>query len=229
MQTRKNNQKYKENIEKKEKILFIDFDGTLVESIEAHRKAFNLVLKKYNLRPIKRCEIESVFGYTSEEIIKRIFPNLDKKQIAKLAKEKKNLFIEKTYKLVRLLPKVNQTLRFLSKNNFLVLETNASEAEIKKIANHVGLDLSCFDLILTKEKVKHRKPNPELIKKAEKLLGTKKRIEYVIGDTMVDILLAKNAGIKAIAIAKKKKKDELKKFNPDYIVENFYEVPKIIT
>ncbi len=222
----------KENV-----VLFIDFDGTLVDSIKAHHKAFNLVFKENKIKEIDFKTFDSLFGFFSEEIIRRYLKKLkikkSKREIAKLALKKKKYFLEKTFRYVKLFPKVNETLKKLSKYH-LILETNASLAEIKKIASFVKLKLDYFDLILSKEKIKHKKPNPELIKVALKAIKLKPKKVFVIGDTFVDVLLANNAKAIGILISKRPKfeikKCEMlnKKCKPDFVIKNFYELPGLM-
>ena len=217
-------------LKNKDKIIFIDFDGTLVNSFNAHIKSFNDAFLKNDLPPVYPKKILQVFGVPSEEIIKKLFPKLPKNKLRKIAEDKKQFFIKKYYKLVRVFPKINSTLAKLSKKALLILETNASEKEVRKVAKCCGLKLRYFDLILSKEKVKHRKPNPEVIKKAEKILG-KCKVEYVVGDSFIDVLLARKARAKSVIIVNEVNKDNLKeilKYKPDFIVNSFDKILKII-
>jgi|GEM_PF-1641133 len=225
---------------KKSVVLFIDFDGTLVNSIKAHWLAFNLTFKKAGIKQIDFKTFDSLFGFFSEEIIRRYLKQIGikktKKEIEALALQKKENFLKTTYRYVRLFPKVNLALRQLQ-DYYLVLESNASLSEIKKIARFVRLRLDYFDLILCKEKIKHRKPNPELIKKALELLGLKAKPKprvFVVGDSFVDVLLANNAKAIAILISKKpsleiKKCEMLKrKCKKDFVIRHFYQLPKLL-
>jgi HAD superfamily hydrolase (TIGR01549 family) len=229
---------------KKSVVLFIDFDGTLVDSIKAHWLAFNLTFKKAGIKQIDFKTFDSLFGFFSEEIIRRYLKQIGikktKKEIEALALQKKENFLKTTYRYVRLFPKVNLALQQLQ-DYYLVLESNASLSEIKKIARFVKLRLDYFDLILSKEKIKHRKPNPELIKKALKLLGLKAKPKprakprvFVVGDSFVDVLLANNAKAIAILINKKPsleiKKCEMlrRKCREDFVIRHFYQLPKLL-
>jgi HAD superfamily hydrolase (TIGR01549 family) len=226
---------------KKSVVLFIDFDGTLVDSIKAHWLAFNLTFKKAGIKQIDFKTFNNLFGFFSEEIIRRYLKQIGikktKKEIEALALQKKKNFLKTTYRYVRLFSKVNLALRQLQ-DYYLVLESNASLSEIKKIARLVKLRLDYFDLILSKEKIKHRKPNPELIKKALKLLGLKAKLKprvFVVGDSFVDVLLANNAKVTAILISKKPsleiKKCEMlrRKCKEDFVIRHFYQLPKLLT
>lgn len=230
VKNKKKPDKQKLNKEKVKKIIFIDFDGTLVDSFDAHIKSFNGAFLKNNMPPVYPEKILKIFGMPSEVIIMKLFPRISKRKLKKINEDKKNLFIKKYYKLVKVFPKVNPTLAKLRKKAMIVLETNASLQEVKKVAKCCGLNLEYFDLILSKEKVKHRKPSPELIKKAETMLG-KRKVEYVVGDSIVDILLAKKGRVKSIIIINRINKKNLKiikKYKPDIIIKNFAQLLRVI-
>lgn len=232
------------------KVYFIDLDGTLIDSIKAHYAAFNAVFQANGLPIVSFKKFASLFGYFSEEIIRRLFPKLNKKTVLALAEQKRRLFIDNYYKKVRLFPEVNKALAALSRKAILVLESNASRAEIKKVARCCKLNMKHFDLILSKENVKHRKPNPELIKKALELLkkkikalkettkteGKQAKIKIiVVGDSIVDVMLARNAktvGARAIAVLIKRKGQELQykrlgRLRPNFLIKSFKDLIKL--
>ena len=236
---KKNEGKKEKKEKKKNVVLFIDFDGTLVDSIKAHHKSFNLTFREANIKEIDFKTFSNLFGFFSEEIIRRHLEKLkikkSQKEIEKLATRKKEIFLKKGFYYVKPYPKVNATLKKLSKY-YLILETNASLQEVEKIANFANLKLDYFDLILSKEKIKHRKPNPELIKKALKIINlkSKKPTIVVVGDTFVDVLLANNAKAVGILITKNPKLEIKKcemlnqKCKPDFVIKHFYELPRLI-
>ncbi|MEM4647715.1 MAG: HAD hydrolase-like protein [Candidatus Pacearchaeota archaeon] len=203
----------------KSKIFFIDFDGTLVDSCEAHLKSFNEIFLNNNLPPIYYYKFIKIFGLRTEKIIKKLFPKLNNNKIKKLRNEKKKIFLEKYYKLVKIFPNVNSTLRKLRKDYFLILFTNSSREEIKKIAKYTKLRLDYFDMIIKKEEINKIKNK---IKNIEK---------FIVGDSFVDILYAKKIKAKSIIVINKDNKkilDEIKKYRPNYIIKNFYDILKIV-
>lgn len=212
------------------KILIFDLDGTLVDSFKAHMKSFNQAFINNNLPFVKEEKIIKFFGLPSEGIIKKLFPKLKYDKIKKIGKEKRKIFLNKNYKLVKIFPKVNLTLKKLKNKYFLVLITNSSNEEIKKIAKITRLKLNYFDIIISKEKVKRRKPNTEAIKKIEKIVGKNKE-KFIIGDSYVDIIFAKKAKAKSIIIINKINKKilkEIKKYKPDYLLYSFDEILSIV-
>jgi phosphoglycolate phosphatase len=210
-------------------LIFFDFDGTLVNSIDAHILAFNESFLKNGLPVVPKQKIEEIFGLTSEKIIRKLFKNLSRKKLKKVDEDKNKLFVKKYHKQVKIFPNVNKVLKKLREKAYLVLESNASINEIKKIAKFAKLNLKNFDLILSKEKVKKEKPSSEIIKKAEKVFG--KLEKYVVGDSYLDLLLAKNGKARSILFINQTNKNNLKKllrYKPDFIIHDIKDILKII-
>src|SRR5581483_9741789 len=90
-----------------------------------------------------------------------------------------------------------------------------------------------FDVILTKEDVIHHKPNPEIVYKAlEKLDGIKEEA-IVVGDSKKDLGAAQSAGIDSLLFYPEQHKkfyslEDLKIYNPAYIVSSFEEMKPIL-
>ena len=85
---------------------------------------------------------------------------------------------------------------------------------------------SLFDLVVSSDDVKQSKPHPEMAFKACSTLKINPDQALVIGDSKSDILMGKAAGTKTCLFFPKNYNlfynfSELKKTNPDYIVENF--------
>ncbi|MEM2707577.1 MAG: HAD hydrolase-like protein [Candidatus Pacearchaeota archaeon] len=203
----------------KSKIFFIDFDGTLVDSCEAHLRSFNEIFLNNNLPPIYYYKFIKIFGLRTEKIIKKLFPKLNDNKIKKLRNEKKKIFLKKYYKLVKIFPNVNSTLKKLKEDCFLILFTNSSREEIKKIAKYTKLRLDYFDMIIKKEE----------INKIKNKIGKNKE-KFIVGDSFVDILYAKKIKAESIIVMNKDNKkilDEIKKYKPNYIIKSFEDILKI--
>lgn len=83
-----------------------------------------------------------------------------------------------------------------------------------------------FWIILERENVTERKPNPEIYLKAVEELNMKKEDILVIEDSEVGVEAAKNAGLTCIAIRNKYTNHE--KTRADYVVNNLVEAGSII-
>ncbi|HVI42752.1 MAG TPA: HAD-IA family hydrolase, partial [Anaerovoracaceae bacterium] len=79
-----------------------------------------------------------------------------------------------------------------------------------------------FDAIVTCDDTDKHKPDPEPVYIALERLGSKPEESIMIGDSMFDILCAKNAGVKAVLVSwalAVSEEDQTGENAPDYIIE----------
>lgn len=124
----------------------------------------------------------------------------------------------------KLFPDAIPTLQELKKLGLKIgLVTNTSVKAVNIVFELHGLG-EYFDVIVTREKVKQLKPNPEGVLLAVKMLGVKDF--FMVGDLLFDVLAAKNANGTAIFVKRDfQEKDEAP---ADYIVHSLKEIPTII-
>ncbi len=178
-------------------VICLDLDGTLVDSSEAHVRSYNFAFHKNNLPSKTYNEIISRFGQTAEHIIQQLFPRLPENKIPAIVTDKIEFFVNSTFKLVKPLPGVSNALKKLKEKYTLALVSNATQPEIAHALKQAKISPRIFAVILGKEKMSP-KPSPDAIKKIES--AVKSRVEFVVGDTVYDIKMGKNAGKKTIAV-----------------------------
>ena len=76
------------------------------------------------------------------------------------------------------------------------------------------------------DKCYNRKPNPGMLKKAIKKYNITPEKSFLIGDRWKDIVAGKRASCKTILL--KKNYSNIKKCNPDYIINNIHQIKKIL-
>jgi phosphoglycolate phosphatase len=180
----------------KKKILVFDLDGTVLDSSEAHAKAFNLAFQKNNLIKLPETKLIRKFGPPSREIIKKLFPSISQRRLESIAKAKK-AFLKQTAHYTKAIPGVTEALKKLKKKYTLVLISNSEHSEIIDLLDEVNINPSLFNGIFGAEELDH-KPDPDVIKHIEKML--KSDVEYIIGDTIYDIRTGKNAKVKTAGV-----------------------------
>jgi len=213
---------------KAKKIICADMDRTLVKSDYLHAKAFNLAFEKNNLKTFPYKKLYSEFsGKAVEEIIDSLFPKILKQLKQKLKRDHKYFVTAKTSKYAKAYKGVKKALKKLKKNYDIIVISNCSHKEILQILKGAGIERSMFRKAIGEDEVKNPKPNPEAIYKARKLMHHKPFV--MIGDSTVDIIAGKRAGIPVIAVLTgRHKRKELEKYKPKYIVRSFAKVPKAL-
>jgi phosphoglycolate phosphatase len=93
------------------------------------------------------------------------------------------------------------------------------------LMEHFGL-MDYFEVLIGRENVENPKPHPEPVLKAIHLMKANKESTFMVGDTCLDILSAKEASVKAIGV--KWEYDENLKKCAEIIKENVLEAVEFI-
>jgi phosphoglycolate phosphatase len=201
--------------------IIFDLDGTLVNSIEDISDSMNVVLKASDY-PIHTYETyETFIGSGIRNLVSKAIPSsvnteqeIDSAFIAMLDHYKDNCTNKTSaYKGI---PKLLKTL--YSYGIKMAVLSNKADGLTKKVVTDKLPSIFKPVIGLTSESLK--KPNPEvLLSICEKLeLDIKKT--FYIGDSVIDIQTAKNAGLISVVVTWGfQSKENLLMENPDYVIE----------
>lgn len=208
-------------------LVCFDLDNTLVDSDELHIFAFKKAFKNFSLPGVKDVVIKDLLGITADIIVKKIFPRLSDEEIKGIVKEHNRCSVKYAKKFVKPFPGVRSVLRKLKKDYELGVVSNCAHKEILSILKGAGIDVKLFDVIVGNDEVKHGKPWPDEILKAEKLIHH--NAGYMVGDSPYDIVAGKRARCKTVAVltgdfSRKRLKEE----NPDYIIKTLKELLEVL-
>lgn len=206
-------------------LICFDLDNTLVDSDKVHVLAFNKAFKKNNLPEVKSVKQVRLFGMVAELIVKTIFPRLSAKKIRKVVEDHNDFVVKETKKFAKPFPGVKAVLKKLKRDYQLGVVSNCSHKEIKAIVRAAGLDM--FDILVGNDDVKHGKPCPDEILKAEKL--THLNAAYMVGDSPYDIIAGKKAKAVTVAVLTGRySRKILEAKHPDYFLKSLKELPRIL-
>jgi HAD superfamily hydrolase (TIGR01509 family) len=199
--------------------IVFDFDGTIVDSMQMVFSALNDALKRRNLPTIEIELLGRMAGLPVIDIIS------SKVHITEAAAKEVEKDVFKTYTSFcrtscQLLPHVESTLKTLkSKKIKLGLFTTTPTKPLMAVEKKFSLK-DYFDIMIAKEDAEN-KPNPEGLNKIVKEFGIRKDECLYVGDSPIDILTGKAAGIKAIAVTTGiATLQQLKETNPDGIISD---------
>tara|TARA_B100000780_G_C20960649_1_gene383441 strand:+ start:12 stop:635 length:624 start_codon:yes stop_codon:yes gene_type:complete len=172
----------------KKKIILFDLDGVLIDSKKNMLKAWKKVQKKHGIEIKFKKYFENI-GLPFQDILKKIKIKKNIKEIEKTYKEEsfKNL------KKIKIFPGVIVFLRYLIKNKIKIGIVTSKDKErtliiIKKLKVN-------FNIVVCPSKNLRGKPYPDQINKALKKFSENKKYACYVGDTKVDSIAAKRAGI----------------------------------
>jgi HAD superfamily hydrolase (TIGR01509 family) len=185
------------------KYVFIDYDGTLVDSVPLLYQNYLRFLQKYGYRGTHE-EFLSLMGPTIREFIGYL---ADKYQ---LTKSHEDLFeeyiegLEEGYLNVPLMEGALEFLKWLKTSPIkAVLVTSSPSNLIKRSLGRLDIE-SYFEHIITGELVKKTKPDPEIYLYALKRCEVSKDAVITIEDSFNGVLSSVNAGLKTIALQQKR-------------------------
>lgn len=174
------------------KAIIFDFDGTLVHSIDLLVEIFSECLIEQGVTPAHPTTIRQLIGEPLDVIFRKLTNLVDVTKFNHSFHEKENARHTREY--IRLVRDTIPTLEFLQKKGFkLGIASTKPRDLIVKFLEDLGVS-SFFEVIIGGKDVENHKPHPESIFLAcEKLEVTPREIIFV-GDSLIDLNTAKNAG-----------------------------------
>ena len=201
-------------------IVIFDVDGTLIDSWAEILVVFRKVFKSYGFS-LSEKQLRMTVGLPLENIIKELTGEENDEMVEAIRRE----FFSLPRRLIRLYPGVENVLKLPFKK--AILTSKGRIGTIRDLA-YFGLE-HAFDMVVDADAVRHKKPNPEGIFMIINRFKDCADEVFMVGDTELDVLAAKSAGVKSIAVTWGFRDEQhLKQFNPDFIVDNYDELIKIL-
>lgn len=183
------------------KMVIFDLDGTLLDTLDDLHDSVNYALRTNNFPERTLEEVRSFVGNGIRLLIERSVPdNTSNELINKTFECFKTYYGEHCNDKTRIYPGVLNVLKQLKERNYkIAVLSNKAQYAVTRLCNIYFSDI-LDDAIGAQENVR-KKPEPDaLYKCAEKHNIGLNNIIYV-GDSDVDILTARNAGVKGIAVS----------------------------
>jgi len=192
--------------------LVFDVDGTLVDNANLIIQLFQDIVLKYLGRKITKQEVISLWGPPGDEIFKSVFPS-------DILTPAWNEFLSRynTIHPTEGFFTIDQ-LNDMKKNvQHMAIFTGKSRKTMVMTLQKLGL-IDVFDIILTGNDVERSKPYPDALFRIINVLSLDKTETLFIGDSPLDIMAGKSAGIKtAAALWGTIEESKLIESNPDYV------------
>lgn len=179
----------------------LDIDGTLLDSNDAHAKAWEYAFKHFGYS-VKVDEVRTLIGMGGDRLLPTVAPDLDaeKGKGQELSVFRKKYFLEKVAPTLKPTPGARDLLRTLKENNSkLVVATSASSEELETLLKQAKVE-DLVDEYVTASDVSMSKPAPDVISAALKKIALPVDEVLMVGDTPYDIAAAKKIGVKTIAL-----------------------------
>lgn len=198
--------------------VIFDFDGVIVDSLNSIYEIYRIMATSIPFRlPESPRKLADMFG---EGNFYALFRNLG--IVSKEDSEKAiEIFLEnekRIYENSGIFPGIMGVIEKLKSGGYLLgVVSNNWQSQLEATLGRCGL-AEKFDAVIGLNGIKKLKPDPALLLKCVEDLGVSGKECVYVGDMAVDIIAAKNAGLKSIGVTYGYNSEEkLKKQRPDYI------------
>jgi HAD superfamily hydrolase (TIGR01549 family) len=207
---------------KKYSCIIFDLDGTLIDSFEAINDAFDAVFIKFSGRRISFEESNSYVGVPLEDLLGDMFGKENQREAIEIFRNKYN---EICFKKTSLIDGVQELLYYLKNaGKTLNVATNKTGSISRSLLKHLNI-YDLFDYIYGVYDGFEGKPSPQMLHTIVQNVGVSNSSTIFIGDSPIDIMTAKNAGVSILSVASGNHTyDELSSFNPDFLVDHIVDI-----
>ena len=179
-----------------------DLDGTLVDSVYNHVRAWHLALREEGI-DISVCRIHRKIGMSgglfTHQLLRELGRDIDEATIQRLRARHAALYLALAGEIVPL-PGSAKLLEKLTKLDLpWAIATSGRMETARANLDSLGVDRDTA-VVVTRDQVEYAKPDPDLFVEAARRLGTTTQGSYVIGDSIWDMIAAARCGALGIGL-----------------------------
>ena len=219
----------------KPKMVLIDVDGTLVDSVPDLTFCVDEMMKQLGMPVRGEAAVRQWVGNGVQRLTERALTNdLDGYPDAALFDRAMPIFMElyaeNTSKRSRLYDGVLEGLNFLQSCEGLKIGcvTNKAEQFTHPLLKDLGI-FDRFEIIVSGDSLPEKKPHPLPLLHAAEVLGVKPEDAVMIGDSKSDVKAARAAGFKIICMTYGYNHGEdIRNYSPDAVLDSMTGLPQFI-
>lgn len=199
--------------------IIFDFDGTLIDSYQAITQSLNHVRSTFALPPLDAAKVKAMVGHGLEQLMKEAVGPERVEEGVRLFRESYAAICEKE---TTILPQVKETIEELDRRGYqMAIATNKPSYFARDILKALELD-HLFAEVLGPNDVEKPKPDPEMIELTMLRIGLGPDEVVYIGDMLLDIEVARRAGIAVYALPTgSASRETLLEGHPDRLLRRF--------
>lgn len=174
-------------------ILF-DLDGTILDTLGDLHASTNAVLRQFGYPERTMDEVRRFVGNGARRLIEQAVPAGESHRVDEVLSVFQSYYAAHCDILTRPYPGIPEVLTALGEKYPLAVVSNKPDRAVKELAKIY------FPALYARGESNHcpRKPAPDMVRMAMEALGAENCV--YVGDSEVDVLTAKNAGVPCIAV-----------------------------
>ena len=182
---------------KEYRLIIFDLDGTLVDAYKAIESSFNFTMRQLGYPKADALTIRRAVGWGDENLLKPFIKNKDLKKATAIyrAHHKKSLLAQS-----KVIPGVKKLLKYFRKKGIKLAIATNRPTKFTHILLRTLRIRKLFDYVLCADKLKNRKPHPEILIKIMKKFKVNRAQALYVGDMSIDVQAGKRAKIDTIAV-----------------------------
>ena len=199
-----------------------DMDGVLIDSGAHHRAAWRALLAELGEEPAHPEYWRLTIGRPSEEALPLLLGRrVPAHEAWRLARRKRDLYVDFSRRGMISVPGVQEFVAALSRLGIpRAVGTSASRFDVDRMLAGVGLRRH-FDVIVTADDVTLGKPDPEVYELAAARLGIPAEACIVFEDSLVGVVAARRAGMRAVGVTTAHSEAELLQAGAERVIADF--------
>jgi 2-phosphoglycolate phosphatase len=199
--------------------IIFDFDGTLIDSYEPITASLNEVRQKFGQAALGVDQVRDMVGHGLEHLIEKA---IGREHVPEGVSQFREHYAKICESRTTILPTVRQTLEELDRRGYQMgIATNKPSYFARDILKALDID-HLFAEVLGPNDVARPKPDPEMLEIMMARLGLGTDEVVYVGDMLLDIEVARNAGVAVYAVPTgSATRETLVAGRPDRVVPKF--------
>lgn len=219
---------------KKPKMVLIDVDGTLVDSVPDLAWCVDEMMKAIGREPHGETRVRDWVGNGVERLVRRALigqlngepDDADYEQAYPIFLD---LYADNTCKRSMLYPGVKEGIAYMQSQGYkLGCVTNKAEQFTLPILEQLGIR-DAFGIVVSGDSLPVKKPDPMPLLHAAEKLGVTAEESLMLGDSQSDVKAARAAGFQIICMSYGYNHGEdIRNYNPDLVIDSMAELKEVL-
>ncbi|NOX08747.1 MAG: HAD-IA family hydrolase [Gammaproteobacteria bacterium] len=205
------------------RLIVFDWDGTLMDSVAQIVDAMHASMRDLNLEVLAEDQVKNIIGLGLREAIDALYPGRDDVFLQRFIERYRHYWFALSAQS-ELFPGAKQTLKLLQEQGLmLAIATGKGRQGLDKVLADTGL-ADYFQVTRCADETTS-KPHPHMLHEIMSELDVKPEQTIMIGDTIYDMEMARNANVEPIAATYGVHEwERLLQFNPLFRLDELIEL-----